>query len=107
LIQLKIGHVFFYTTILENLTPDSIYYYRVGDKISGIMSEFYSFKTKPIGPFPSTIVTFSDFDTVNEINKEKSTMKRLANNLSEFDLILQYGDISYANGDQGIWDTFF
>jgi len=34
-------------------------------------------------------------------------MTRLYHNLKEFDLILQFGDISYANGDQRIWDIFF
>jgi len=34
-------------------------------------------------------------------------MARLSHNLSEFDLIIQFGDLSYADGDQFIWDSFF
>jgi len=98
---------FIYTAKLTNLIPDCSYTYQVGDKQSGVWSEQYTFKVPPIGPYPRTLVVFADFDTVNEINKEKTTVTRLHRNLNEFDMILQFGDLAYADGDQSIWDTFF
>jgi hypothetical protein len=96
-----------YCSKLMNLIPDCSYQYRVGDKKNDNWSKDFTFKTTPKTPFPTTIVTFSDFDTMNEIIKEKSTMNRLYSNLSEFDLILEYGDICYADGNSRIWDLFF
>lgn len=105
---------------LTNLHPNTIYEYKVGDTVCGKWSDEYSFKTRPFGAlptsfwtvpfvgfafiflglFPFTAVTFADFDTANEITKNKTVMARLRENLSEFDFILEFGDITYADGDQ-------
>jgi hypothetical protein len=105
--KLSNWHVIIYCATMKNLIHDCTYQYRVGDKKTDNWSKYYRFKTPPKGPFPTTIVTFSDFDTMNEIIKEKTTMNRLYNNLSEFDLILQFGDLSYANGNAYVWDLYF
>lgn len=40
------------------------------------------------------------------MNKQQ-IIKRLEDNISQFDIILEFGDICYADGDQEIWDKFF
>jgi len=60
---------FIYTCRLENLIPDSCYRYRVGNMETNEFSQYITFKVPALGPCPTTIVTFADFDTVNEIKK--------------------------------------
>jgi hypothetical protein len=96
-----------YTAVLTNLRSYTMYSYRVGSWSLGVFSKEYTFTTPHYGSFPFTMVTFADFKILDEMNKSQQILKRLENNLSQFDIILQYGDICYAEGNQEVWDKFF
>lgn len=49
------------------------------------------------------MVTFADFDTANELRKNKTVVARLRENISEFDFILEFGDLTYADGDMEVY----
>ncbi|KAK6942615.1 Calcineurin-like phosphoesterase domain, ApaH type [Dillenia turbinata] len=64
------------------LEPDTVYYYRCG----GFGPEF-SFKTPP-ATFPIEFVVVEHVDSI------------------DYDVFLLPGDLSYANGQQPLWDSF-
>ncbi|MBS1709001.1 MAG: purple acid phosphatase [Armatimonadetes bacterium] len=85
---------------LTGLLAGTTYYYRVGDKTGG-WSEVFSFRTAPRDPKEFTFTAFGDHGVgpvpvkiTEDLQKEKPA----------FNLLL--GDISYANGDQPIWDAY-
>jgi len=101
------GQQTIYTATLINLQPNALYAYKVGDWDSNVFSKEYRFATRHYGPFPFTMVMFSDFKILDEENKQHQLMKRLEDNMSLFDIILEFGDICYADGSKEIWDKFF
>eukprot|EP01129_Flabellula_baltica_P011039 TRINITY_DN4752_c0_g1_i1.p1 TRINITY_DN4752_c0_g1~~TRINITY_DN4752_c0_g1_i1.p1 ORF type:complete len:486 (+),score=75.70 TRINITY_DN4752_c0_g1_i1:244-1701(+) len=98
---------FIYCVEMTDLEFSSKYEYRVGDLTNDIWSESYVYKVRPNGPFQMTAVTFADYDTVLDIVKEKTVIQRLAANLPEFDMVLEFGDVCYADGNPDTWDLFF
>uniref|UniRef100_A0A6B2L7Y6 Calcineurin-like phosphoesterase domain-containing protein n=1 Tax=Arcella intermedia TaxID=1963864 RepID=A0A6B2L7Y6_9EUKA len=72
-----------------------------------MFSQEYHFNTRQYGTFPFTMVTFADFKISEEVTKQKQVIKRLVRNLAQFDIILEFGDICYADGNQAVWDSFF
>jgi hypothetical protein len=96
-----------YSVTLVNLRPYTMYSYKVGDMETGVYSNTYSFSSRHYGGHPFTMVTFADFTVTEEVKNKKQAIKRLVQNLSQFDIILEFGDICYADGDQEVWDKFF
>ena len=85
---------------LTKLRPDTTYFYRVGDKAGG-WSAVYSFRTAPVDPKEFTFTAFGDHGVgpvpvkiTEDLIKERPA----------FNLLL--GDVSYANGDQPVWDAY-
>jgi len=85
-----------YCLTIKDLRPYTMYCYRVGDEETGVFSQKYSFNTRHYGAFPFTMVTFADFMVTEEVAKQKQVIKRLVENLAQFDIILEFGDICYA-----------
>lgn len=77
------------------LDPDTIYYYQCG----GINKEF-SFKTPP-AKFPIKFVVAGD---LGQTEWTASTLEHIKK--WDFDVLLSPGDLSYADGQQPLWDTF-
>ena len=96
-----------HTTQLQNLNPNTTYYYRVGGE--GEWSSVYSFKTIKENPDKITIGAIADHGTSSNAQETTSNMEN-----ENLDLVIHPGDISYANGagsgngvgDQSVWDEY-
>ncbi|MQL76090.1 hypothetical protein Taro_008483 [Colocasia esculenta] len=92
---------FFYTSgkihhvKIGPLEPGTVYYYRCG----GVGDEF-SFKTPP-ATLPIELAIIGD---LGQTEWTASTL--LHANQSNYDMLLLPGDLSYADGQQPLWDTF-
>lgn len=92
-----------YQVTLRGLKPDTEYSYRVGDPGKG-WSETYSFHTAPIQR--AQRYTFTAFADHGVTSTAKRAIQRIvAGQRPAFHLIM--GDLSYANGNQPIWDQWF
>jgi predicted MPP superfamily phosphohydrolase len=92
-----------YQVTLRNLNPGATYSYRVGDAGKG-WSETHTFRTAPATP-PARFV-FTAFADHGVTPAAKQNVRRvLAGEKPAFHLIM--GDLSYANGNQPIWDDWF
>ncbi|OVA03580.1 Phosphoesterase domain [Macleaya cordata] len=77
------------------LDPNTIYYYRCG----GVGDEF-TFKTTP-SKFPI------QFALAGDLGQTEWTASTLAHvNKTDYDVLLLPGDLSYADSQQPLWDTF-
>lgn len=86
---------------LIGLKPGTTYYYQVGDRIGG-MSQTFSFRTAPDRTDRFTFTAFGDHGIKAESRRNVENAIREA---PAFHLML--GDLSYANGNQPIWDRYF
>jgi hypothetical protein len=86
---------FHHHVVLENLRPNTQYYYQVGDALGGWSQEF-SFKSAPLSEGGFTPFTFAYFADLGVVHGESSIsfLKQIQNNIS---LIWHGGDISYAD----------
>eukprot|EP00494_Astrolonche_serrata_P024137 UN24395 len=110
------------TATMDNLSPDTTYYYRVGEPNNGY-SKTMSFKSPPNADSENIrIIAFGDmgsapvdgaheqsWDNHNEgelgaLYTMGSIEKRIEE--EEFNLLLHFGDISYATGFMSQWDEF-
>lgn len=85
---------------LSGLRPNRVYWYSAGEK-GGPMSASRSFRTAPRNPSEFVFTAFGDHGISPE------AVKNCENILREkpvFHMIL--GDVSYANGNQPIWDDY-
>ena len=85
---------------LTNLQPGTKYFYKVGDQVGG-WSKMFTFRTAQSNPKSFTFTAYGDHGVTKEaaINVQNVLKENPA-----FHLLL--GDISYANGDQPIWDRY-
>lgn len=83
------------------LTPGAAYHYRVGDPAGGF-SKVYSFRTAPARPTDFTFTAFGDHGVTDAARRN---MENVLREKPAFHLLL--GDISYANGNQPVWDDYF
>ncbi|CAL9205624.1 unnamed protein product [Musa hybrid cultivar] len=92
---------FFYTSgkihhvTIGPLEPDTVYYYRCG----GIDQEF-SFKTPPA----ALPIEFAVIGDLGQTEWTASTLAHVAE--SNYDMLLLPGDLSYADTQQPLWDSF-
>jgi hypothetical protein len=93
---------------LTNLTPgNTVYYYSAGSETLGWAEENF-FKTHPgIGVED---VTFHVFGDLGQTENSASTLNELVSYESDLQSksggIVSMGDLSYANGDEPLWDSF-
>jgi hypothetical protein len=96
-------------TLTELVAGNNIYYYAVGSEAQGY-SDVYSFKTHPgVGVAGVTIHVVGDLgQTSNTLDtlEEMLAAERALAGRSLSGGILSMGDLSYANGDQALWDAF-
>lgn len=89
---------------LTNLKPDTMYYYRCGDLESDVTSGLLSFKTMPaIGD--QRPMKFGVIGDLGQTSDSRSTMEHVMMN-PELGMILHAGDLSYADCNQTMWDTY-
>ncbi|XP_064405797.1 uncharacterized protein LOC135350876 [Halichondria panicea] len=102
---------------LEKLEPQTKYFYIFGDAAYG-WSEEYSFTSAPeTGPNVITrVLAFGDMghgekDDTRQVRKLEQpsldTTRNLISEMGAHDLIIDVGDISYADGYEPIWDEYF
>jgi predicted MPP superfamily phosphohydrolase len=92
-----------YQVTLRNLKPDATYSYRAGDARKG-WSPAHTFRTAPATP-PARFV-FTAFADHGVTPAAKQNVQRvLTGEKPDFHLIM--GDLSYANGNQPVWDDWF
>lgn len=88
--------------ILNDLSPDTKYFYVVGDP-STSWSQEYSFVTKPPVTASINVLVLGDIATTTNT---KVVLQATSTKLT-YSLALVAGDLSYANGDNSTWDTYF
>lgn len=91
----------FHYVILSNLAQATTYYYSCGDSSRNIWSSVYSFKTPSSQPKPVTIGCVGD---LGQTAHTKETLEGLASIKPELAILV--GDLSYADGDQKLWDSY-
>jgi len=92
---------------LTGLTQGGVrYYYKVGSEDCGY-SELYSFKSAPAH---DAAVTFHVVGDLGQTVNSNNTLLELADNDAALSTssggIMSMGDLSYANGDEPLWDSF-
>lgn len=86
---------------MEELEPGTRYLYRVGDPKGGL-SATYSFQTAPDSERDFVFTAFGDHGVGST---SKANVEQVLAEKPDFHLIL--GDLSYANGNQQVWDQWF
>lgn len=89
---------------LTNLKPSTQYFYVCGDNISGIQSNIFNFTTTSyVGSFyPATFGVVGD---LGQTIDSEITLNHISNN-KNIQLILHAGDLSYADCNQQLWDSY-
>ncbi|RDX60611.1 putative purple acid phosphatase 20, partial [Mucuna pruriens] len=83
--------------VIGPLNPNTLYYYRLGDPPS---SQTYNFKTPP-SQFP---INFAVVGDLGQTDWTRSTLEHVGK--SKYDMLLLPGDLSYADCNQDLWDSF-
>ena len=94
-----------YFAAVIGLSPNTVYFYRVGDEKCG-WSELYSTSTAPL---PGQLGV--KFAVVGDVGTTSNSIKTLQGILeshtkSPFAAMLLAGDYSYADGNNTVWDEF-
>ncbi|MGQ9902020.1 MAG: purple acid phosphatase family protein, partial [Fimbriimonadales bacterium] len=90
-----------YRALMSDLVPGQRYYYRVGSAQGGY-SRAYAFRTPQQGLHDFTFTAFADHGTTRFSTQNSRNVAALH---PAFHFIA--GDLSYANGRQPVWDTYF
>jgi len=90
-----------YEATMRGLRAGGTYFYRVGDARGGF-SEVSQFRTAPAGVMDFVFTAFGDHG-VGEASRRN--IEHLVREKPAFHLLL--GDLSYANGNQPVWDRWF
>ncbi|KAK9811159.1 hypothetical protein WJX73_007407 [Symbiochloris irregularis] len=103
------SHLHLHSTVLTDLDPGQVHHYRIGE--DGDTHHF----TAAQAPDPRGGMTFLVFGDMGESEHHRAkspgahyTATQLKSEVLDHnaDMLLHIGDISYANGDPKIWDTF-
>ncbi|XP_062502844.1 uncharacterized protein LOC134179856 [Corticium candelabrum] len=101
---------------ITNLLPDTFYYYIVGDDKYGWSKELSFVSPKlPNSSVTTKVVAFGDMgngmvdESLQHWEQQPSlkTTKLISQRISETDIVLHIGDMSYAVGYAAEWDEFF
>lgn len=97
---------FFHTVTLSSLKPSTEYCYQFGNDVDGWspVDSFYSAVTSGADQ-GVTLIAYGDMG-VGASPAATSTLLRVAAEIDDVDLLLHFGDISYARGYGYIWEQF-
>ena len=90
----------FHFATMTDLLPGMEYTYRVGDDHAADWSDTYTFTTQDFEKDYFEFVAFGD----HGMSDEAQNTANLVRSFDNAELVILSGDISYANGDQSIWD---
>ncbi len=98
----KSGYI--HHVLLTDLQPLTTYYYQCGDFMINVLSDILHFKTLP-NPGDNTKITFGILGDIGQTIHSVSTINHLIKE-QNVDIILHAGDLSYADCEQTLWDTY-
>ena len=90
--------------LIDELEPSILYFYKCGDFVNKINSPLLNFTTLPkVGDH--TQISFGIIGDLGQTKHSISTINHLSNDRS-IKMILHAGDLSYANCNQVLWDSY-
>ena len=92
----------FHTAIMTDLLPATEYNYRVGDNDDSDWSETFTFSTQDFEKDSLEFIAFGD----HGLSDEAQNTANLVRSFKNAELVILAGDISYANGEQSVWDDY-
>jgi len=98
-----------HSALMTKLHPATTYTYRVGDLDTNTWSaKNFTFTTLPTMPLsrPLRVVAIADMAYDNTSDATVAALTQLVAQ-NQVDLVLHYGDVSYADGDEQHWDIFW
>lgn len=89
------------------LSPDTRYYFRVGDAQKGVWSKTGSFKTAPPRDKAFTFIALTDTQSSNknEANISAETMAAALKTAPEAEFIVHSGDVTDRGTNEAYWDS--
>jgi len=90
--------------MLSDLLPNSNYFYQCGDFIKKNMSKILYFRTLP-NQGQNTKLTFGVLGDIGQTKNSLSTINHIMKD-KDINMILHAGDLSYADCDQQLWDSY-
>jgi hypothetical protein len=99
----KSGYI--HHVLLTELKPLTKYYYQCGDFMNGFKSELLFFNTLPN---PGSTMKKITFAVLGDIGQTKHSISTINHIMSEknISMILHAGDLSYADCNQELWDSY-
>lgn len=98
----KSGYI--HHVLLDDLKPSTEYYYQCGDFMLDYKSIIYKFKTLP-KTGENIKLTFGVLGDIGQTFHSVSTIRHIMNEY-DISMILHAGDLSYADCDQSLWDSY-
>lgn len=98
----KSGYI--HHVLLTELKPLTTYYYQCGDFMIQSISDILHFKTLPY-PGDNTKIIFGVLGDIGQTIHSVSTINNLIKE-KNIDMILHAGDLSYADCQQPLWDSY-
>ncbi len=92
----------FHYAIMTDLLPATEYTYRVGDNDAPDWSETFTFTTQDFEKESFEFIAFGD----HGMSEEAGNTANLVRSFDNAELVILSGDISYANGEQSVWDDY-
>jgi len=92
----------FHSAIMTDLLPGTEYMYRVGDNHAADWSENFKFSTQDFEKDSFEFIAFGDLGLSDDAEKTAN----LVRSFKDAELVILSGDISYANGEQSVWDEY-
>jgi hypothetical protein len=100
----KSGYI--HHVLLTDLQPNTQYYYQCGDFLMESLSKVLQFKTLPKpGDSNKAGLTFGVIGDIGQTENSVLTVNHLMNE-PEVSMILHAGDLSYADCNQELWDSY-
>jgi hypothetical protein len=98
----KSGYI--HHVLLTDLKPLTLYYYQCGDFMELSISDILTFKTLP-KIADNTQITFGILGDIGQTSHSVSTINHIMKE-DKVDMILHAGDLSYADCEQTLWDSY-
>ena len=92
----------FHYAIMTDLLPATEYTYRVGDNDAPDWSDTFTFTTQDFEKESFEFIAFGD----HGMSEEAENTANLVRSFDNAELVILSGDISYANGEQSVWDDY-
>lgn len=89
---------------ITGLKPDTTYFYQCGDTSANQLSGILSFKTLPAVGSKATFSLGIIGDLGNTVDSQTTVNHILSN--GDINMVLHAGDLSYANCNQPLWDSY-